>query len=43
LKREFRKVVYVSTIGLDYLLSIKREMELGVAYDLELGNYLVRF
>jgi hypothetical protein len=24
----------------DYLLSIKREMELGVALDLELGNYL---
>jgi hypothetical protein len=37
------KAVYVPTIGLDYFYIIKEKWKLGVALDLELGNYLVDF
>jgi hypothetical protein len=37
------KAVYVPTIGLDYLYQLNETWSLGLALDLELGNYLVGF
>ena len=40
---QFEKAVYVPTIGLDYFYQLDEKWKLGLAIDLELGNYLVDF
>ncbi len=40
---QLEKAVFVPTIGLDYLYQLNEEWSIGLALDLELGNYLVRF
>jgi len=40
---QFEKAVYVPTIGMDYFYQLDEKWKLGLAIDLELGNYLVDF
>lgn len=37
------KAVFVPTIGLDYFYQLNEKWNLGIALDLELGNYVVDF